>query len=212
MDAIIFDLDGTLWDSTDSCVRGWNRALQSLGVKRTLSRQDLESIMGLNHDEALDRMFPEADADLRQSIDRVSFDAELEAIRFDGGGLLYPGVREGLQRLSRHFPLFIVSNCRAAYLKVFFDCTGLQSLFRDVECYGNTGLSKGENLKRLIERNRLSSPVFVGDTAGDHRAALFAELPYFHVDYGFGEPLNECYHFREFGELVDFFLAVTETP
>jgi hypothetical protein len=35
------------------------------------------------------------------------------------GGLLYPGVREGLAQLKEKYPLFIVSNCQSGYIETF---------------------------------------------------------------------------------------------
>ncbi|MEK3699049.1 hypothetical protein NYE33_18925 [Paenibacillus sp. FSL R10-2199] len=38
-----------------------------------------------------------------------------------------------------------------------------------------------------MERNHLSSPVYVGDTEGDRRAAEITGIPFVYASYGFGE-------------------------
>jgi len=36
-DSIIFDLDGTLWDTSEACVVGWNNVLARNGIKFNFS-------------------------------------------------------------------------------------------------------------------------------------------------------------------------------
>jgi phosphoglycolate phosphatase len=115
-------------------------------------------------------------------------------------------VAEGLPKLAAQFPLFIVSNCQTDYLETFFAWTGYRRLFRDSECHGNTGKSKGENIRLIAERNKLHAPAYIGDTAGDHEAAMRAGADYYHVAYGFGDPARECLVFAKFEEVVNFFL------
>ena len=75
----------------------------------------------------------------------------------------------------------------------------------DIECYGNTLLSKGENIKLVIERNGIQNGFYVGDTMGDFNAAKFAEIPFVYVKYGFAKvegAWKEVDDIREVLELV----------
>src|SRR5262249_3141504 len=102
------------------------------------------------------------------------------------GGELFADVDAGLRRLCARYPLFIVSNCQAGYVETFFQWSTLGGCFRDFECWGNTGLTKTQNLRVVIDRNRLGRPVFVGDTPGDQTAARDCGVQFIHAAYGFG--------------------------
>lgn len=204
-DGLVFDLDGTLWDSTAACVKGWNIALDSLSVPKHVTEGDIRSIMGMTHEKIYEKLFPEVDLEQRKIIASQCYQSEIDVIR-EEGGTLFPGVAEGLERLGQRFPLFIVSNCKTSYLDTFLESSGMARLFKDCECYGNTGNSKAQNIADLVKRNGLEKPVYVGDTAGDESAARTAGVPYVHVNYGFGEPVNECWRVDSFKELTEFFL------
>lgn len=55
---------------------------------------------------------------------------------------------------------------------------------------GRTGMSKGENIRLLLERNGAARAVYVGDTQGDETAARFAGIPFIHAAYGFGQAVR----------------------
>ena len=118
------------------------------------------------------------------------------------GGKLYPGVAEGLSRLSPGFQLFIVSNCQQGYIESFLGWSGLGGHFTDFECHGNTGQDKGNNLKQVRRRNRLRRPVYIGDTQSDHDAAVKGGMPFIHAGYGFGKVRSACPRVDSFGALV----------
>jgi len=207
IDSVVFDLDGTLWDTCPTCAIGWNNVLRRHGIAfREITVEDIQSVTGRPHEDCIRRIFvglPEAQLILLAT-ETATEDVRLVA---EIGGTLYPGVEAGLPRLSERLPLFIVSNCQAGYIETFLTWSGLGTLFRDVECWGNTGLSKAANLARLIDRNGLRAPVLVGDTPGDESAARECGVPFVHVDWGFGDCPGADRRFSSFGALTDWLLA-----
>ena len=55
---------------------------------------------------------------------------------------------------------------------------------------------------KIVQRNKLIKPVFVGDTEGDFKAARDCGLDFFQVSYGFGAPISGCELANSFSELV----------
>ena len=52
MDGIIFDVDGTLWDSTEAVARSWNQAIEeNTDFSLSLTADRLKSLFGKTMDE-----------------------------------------------------------------------------------------------------------------------------------------------------------------
>ena len=206
IDSVVFDLDGTLWDTCATCAVGWNNVLRRHGIAfREITAEDIRGIMGLPHRECVRRIFvgfPEHQLALLTD-ETASEDNRLAA---EMGGAFYPGVEDGVARLSRRLPLFIVSNCQARYIETFLGLNGMAKHFRDFECWGNTGLSKAGNLKLIVDRNALGAPVFVGDALGDQSAARECGVPFVYVDWGFGECHAADRRFSSFDALTEWLL------
>ena len=103
------------------------------------------------------------------------------------GGVLYPKVLETLAVLSAKIPLFIVSNCQSGYIECFLTANGGASFITDHICSDDTMLEKAENIRILMERHGLKTPVMVGDTTSDSVAAKKNGIPFIYAKYGFGE-------------------------
>ncbi|MNO91344.1 bifunctional 5'-methylthioadenosine/S-adenosylhomocysteine nucleosidase/phosphatase [compost metagenome] len=205
MDSIIFDLDGTLWDSTDVVVIAWNDVLKRYKeIKKEITKEDLKGIMGLQVKEVGRKLLPNLEEQTQQMILRECCEVECHYLTKQGG-ILYDKLEEVLKVLSRKYKLLIVSNCQSGYIEAFYKYHKLHRYFVDFENPGRTGLSKGENIKLIIERNNLINPVYVGDTEGDHKAARFAEIPFVFASYGFGEVRNFDYIIHSFDELLELF-------
>ncbi|WP_339310246.1 HAD hydrolase-like protein [Paenibacillus sp. FSL M7-0896] len=205
MDSIIFDLDGTLWDPTETVVGGWNQVISSYkGAAKEVTIDNLQGIMGLPVPEVGRRLFPDADEEIRQKIMDECCDMECLVLS-QHGGRLYARVEEVLWALSAKYKLFIVSNCQAGYIEAFYEYHQLQKYFTDYENPGRTGLSKGENIRLVMDRNHLMSPVYVGDIEGDRKAAGFAGIPFVYASYGFGEVSSYDYVIDRLDGLLELF-------
>ena len=211
-DSIVFDLDGTLWDTTPACTMAWNRCVDALGISyRQIVDDDVRRVTGKAHDDCIRMTFEGLPEDQIQTLISMS---EIEDARVieEVGGVLYPGVREMLPRLAEKYPLFIVSNCQSGYIETFLKLSGLHPHFQDFECYGNTRQSKGHNLRQIIERNNLRRPVIIGDASGDEAAARECGIPFFFVSYGFGHAIAEDESFESFHDLANHFLESHPKP
>jgi phosphoglycolate phosphatase len=185
-DGIVFDLDGTLWDTCATCAIGWNRVVTRHGIRfRRITEHDVRSVAGKPHETCIREVFRNLpEPDLRVLVDETG--SEDNRLVLERGGAVYDGVAEGLTLLAERHPLYIVSNCQAGYVEAFFDVTGLGRFFQGFECAGRTGLPKADNLSSVVGRGGLNAPVFVGDTDGDRAAARQCDIPFVHVKYGFG--------------------------
>lgn len=206
MDSIIFDLDGTLWDSRKTVSKSWSRVLQEVKYGQgEVTEDDLKKTMGLQIKDIAARLFDYLDEAKQMELILKCCDREQVDLKREGG-VLYPELEEVLQKLSSRYRLFIVSNCQEGYIESFYSYHGLERYFLDFENPGRTGLTKGENIKLLMERNNISAAVYVGDTQGDCDAAKFAGVPFVFANYGFGNPDSYDYLIDKPFDLVDLFL------
>ena len=206
-DAIVFDLDGTLWDTCETCAIGWNLVLDRNAIRfRTITADDVRAVAGKPHEQCIRETFVSVP---EREILTLIAETQLEDNRLvaEQGGVLYPDVEDGIRQLRARYPLFIVSNCQAGYVETFYRWSGLESCFRDFECWGNTGRTKAENLGLLIARNGLRRALLVGDTPGDQVAARECGVPFVYVDYGFGVCRGEDRGFSSFGDLTRWLLG-----
>lgn len=200
-DALIFDLDGTLWDTCEACAVAWNRALRAQGIAyRAITPADLRGVAGLPHADCIRAVFHDLVAEQHCLLEAHTAQGDMDAIR-ELGGELYTGVADGLRRLAERYPLYIVSNCQSGYIELFYSFSGLGQLFRDQACWGDSRQPKAINLAALIARHRLQSPVYIGDTQGDAEAAERAGVPFWHVSWGYGE-LAVPVRFASFASLL----------
>lgn len=206
MDGIIFDIDGTLWDSTDSVAASWNRAIrENTDLDLTLNREILSGLFGKTMTEIGDILFPGYPEKERARFLNICFSYENKYLS-EHPGSVYEGVAETISSLSEKYPLFIVSNCQLGYVEVTMKGIGIEPYIKDHLCFGETQVSKGETLLMLMERNSLKSPVYIGDTQGDADACEHAGIPFIFAEYGFGDVPKAEVRIKDFKNLKDMFL------
>jgi phosphoglycolate phosphatase len=204
-DALIFDLDGTLWDAAAASTYGWNLALREMGLASRVTLEGIRSVSGLPFFRCVEVLLPElrpVPLGLLEALDRGER-AGVEKI----AGVLYEGVAEGIPRLAGAYRLFMVSNCPDWYLDKFLQMTGFETYLNGYDCNGLSGKGKPEMLSGLRQRHELARPVYVGDTQGDREAAAQAGMDFAFASYGFGAADGAELSFGGFGEMVEHFLG-----
>ena len=183
---ILFDLDGTLWDSSAECTEAWNIAIRE-NTDRTeqFTVRDMHNFMGRTLEAIAELMFPSLPETERLDILRCCTDREYSYLR-EHPARLYDRERTVMETLAKDFVLGVVSNCQDGYIEIFLEQCGFSALFTDYECAGRTGKSKGQNIRLVMQRQGIDRCVYVGDTQGDADAAAETGIPFIHAAYGFG--------------------------
>ena len=182
--AIIFDLDGTLWDSSRQIIPVWNEVLKENSVDREIVHEDICNCMGKTSEQIADMLFPNLPKEKSLGLVLECCHRESEFLEKTGAEL-YPELRETLLELKKDYHLYIVSNCEDGYIQAFLTAHNFWDIIEDFECIGRTGRCKGENISAVIQRNDIQQAVYVGDTPSDFAAATLAGIPFIHADYGF---------------------------
>lgn len=184
---LIFDMDGTLVDSSAICVdiltgmladRGSNHVIDPVAARYYMSHGGAQMVAALLSDACGD---PEAElAEFRSRYQRTT--TPLDA--------LFPGVLDGLSRLhDAGFTLSICSNKPQNLCEQVLDDTGLAPLFSAV-VGGQPGL------RPKPERDLLDATVevlgakpadclYIGDSELDHQVAQAMRIPFVFMSYGY---------------------------
>jgi len=188
---LLFDLDGTLWDSAGPVAESWNEVFQREDpTLPLLTVDDIHGVMGMTMKEIGHTLYPEFRSPRREDIFDECCTYEVEYLHTHCG-TLYPDFRSTMEALrSEGFDLAVVSNCQLGYIEAFLSSSGSANLFLDYEEWERTGLTKGENIRLVMERNGYTKGVYIGDTKKDQEAAVLAGIPFIHAAYGFGKTDN----------------------
>lgn len=200
--AIIFDLDGTMWDTTEAILPVWNEVLQKYSgeTSKQISKTEMDSYMGKTLEQIACLALPELN--IKRSLEILGECCKAECKFLEQkGAIIYPMLIETLKELKKKYMLLIVSNCQDGYIQAFLTHYKLWDVFSDIEFAGRTGKTKGENIRLIMERNNVNKAVYVGDTQSDFDAAKFAEIDFVFAKYGFGNAENYKYSIKEISRL-----------
>ena len=208
-DAIILDIDGTLWNTTDVVAQAWNRAISKLNFPaKEVSADNLKKEFGKPMDQIAESLWPNLSKSQRTQLMNECCEQEQVALKENEKKIEFPNVVSTIKKLSERFNIYIVSNCQSGYIELTMQKIGIENFIRDHECYGDTKKYKAENLRLLCERNHLKNPVYVGDTEGDRAACEEAGIKFIWASYGFGCARNYDAKIADFEERLDLVMPL----
>jgi len=203
-ESLIFDIDGTLWDSRDVVAESYNAQVRDEGYDcYTVDVEKLTSVFGKTTTAIADDLFPGLAEEIRYPLMDRCLKREDETLKLCTRDISYPGVKETLEQLAKKHRLFIVSNSECGYLAIFLEKMGIGHLLSGHLCYGDTKTCKGDTIKNLMADHQITSACYIGDTQGDLEAAEQAGIPFIRCTYGFGEPERYWKKIDSFDQLLN---------
>ena len=183
--AILFDLDGTLWHTSDVILPIWNEVLKKHPeTQKQITLEEMNSYMGKTIEQIANIMLPELSEENGVNIIKECCAVEVPYLE-KSGGHLYDNLEDVLSKLSEKYFLGIISNCQCGYIESFLKAHKL------------------ENISLVISRNNIDCAFYVGDTIGDQTASKDAKVPFVFAEYGFGNTENPDYTIHSFSELLE---------
>lgn len=185
-DAVIFDLDGTLIDSSEGIANAAEEAMRELEYPE-MPRDELISYIGppIGNSIISRNGFDENELKRFNSVFR-----ELYKNKYLMEARIYPGIPGLLRDLRRSAFIGIATNKRIDYTEILLKSMGLSQFCDEIQALDMDGkLKKGDLIENCIkasgieERKRI---VTVGDTKMDESAAKECGTDFIGVTYGFG--------------------------
>lgn len=186
MKNLIFDLDGTLWDATETNRKSFEDVgKEFFGPGYTLTLEQLKQEMGKTMDVIAKDITPEGiDEITMKKFAFTCFAKEVFNLAANPGKL-YENELEVLEVLKKEYNLYIVSNCQKGYIDQYINIVP-PNTFKSFLCFGDTNASKDITILELMKREHLKDAIYIGDTLGDEISAHKANIPFISACYGFG--------------------------
>lgn len=197
MHDLIFDLDGTLFDTAHGILKCYDLALRSVGITNAVI--DRSVVIGPPLPRALRELIPLGDDAVLEEAER-SYRAHYDTIGYQ---LAEPntGAADALTALrSKGRRLFVATNKPIHSTTKLIEHFGFNSLlhgWHSPNSTAPTAASKSETVGNLIRAHELNTrtTILVGDSLDDAEAASAHSILFFAFSGGYGKA-HEQAHFR----------------
>ena len=203
-ESLIFDIDGTLWDSRALVAEGYNIQLKEEGLDHLcVTAEDLKPLFGKVMTEIADTILATIPEEKRYDLMERCMATENRYLEENPCHIGYPGVKETVAKLAETYRLFIVSNSQCGYPELCMEKLGLTPYIQGHMCFGDTGTSKGKTIRTLMRKHNIENCAYIGDTQGDYEATVEADVPFVWCTYGFGTPDGYAEKIDRFEDLLN---------
>lgn len=213
-DSIIFDLDGTLFQTDKLAIPAFEKTFRKLkeegySINRIPKTEEFISVIGLTLDDIWGKLLNNLPKNVHNKASEYLLKYELEGLK-DGYGNLYPGVVDVLFELKNMgFNLFIASNGLKEYIHGVTKAFNINHLFNNQYSVEDFNLkSKSELVKSIIIANGIEKGIMVGDRHSDIEAGKKNNLYVIGCNFGFSseeELVGSDIIINEFGQITEIF-------
>lgn len=214
-EAMIFDMDGTLFKTETLVVPAYHRLFDQLREEglyhgETPPVDRILSSLGMVMDQIWGKVLPDHDTSVHKRADQLFLENEIKGLQ-DHSTELYPAVAETLKSLRQQgVRLFVSSNGLEAYVKGVAKSHQIADLFEQLYSAGEyRTTSKVHLVELLLRMHGISSAWMIGDRSSDVEAGKENGLTVIGCAYaGFcaAEELNGADRIiQSFSELMDLY-------
>ncbi len=172
--AIIFDKDGVLIDSFDSCFTAFNKTLGEFGKPKMTEEEFLNECWGIKIDNNIDRIFRKKSGSEKK---RISEYYRKERMMVEKLTKLYPNVVDVLEELENDYKLGVVTSSYKDLAEEVLEDFGIKKYFEVI--VGGDETEPKPSPKPIIKACKkmeveTNKTLYIGDTDPDIGAAKAA--------------------------------------
>lgn len=170
IELLIFDLDGTIFQSDKANLEAIKKALSQMNLNVQISEEDVKKHLGESSEEFYKNILPPDKASLWQEVrTKVREEYNYSLRNF---GCVFPDVVETLELLKkREYKLALFSNCSVQYLRAAISTLNIKDCFDYAECSQENDLTKIELVQEIKDKFQGLEAAVVGDRIHDIEAA-----------------------------------------
>lgn len=188
VEAVLFDLDGTIIDSYPGIQKAFDNAY--LRLYSAENKISIQPFIGPPLPQILSKVNAETDPDKINTF--IKFFKDCYDTEDFKSSILYLGVKQLLEQLAaKGIKLFIVTNKRQKPTQLIMQYLGIEPYFCASYCSDlkEEYASKSEMVKDILKRESLNrqKSVLIGDTHHDKIAADQNQISFIHAAYGYGK-------------------------
>lgn len=188
-EALIFDIDGTLFQTESILNHAYYQTFQDLKMKglyhgKIPPIEKMYACIGMILKDLWSELLPEATNEARDFAGNRMLELEIDGLK-KGLGKLYLTVYKTLEVLQRKgYRMFVASNGVEDYVKNVVKYTGIEPFFEKVYSAGEyRTVSKGDLVRLIVNKHHLESAWMIGDRTSDVEAGKKNGLTVIGCDY-----------------------------